>query len=220
MNNKRSVQAQAAALIKKDLQAKYPLIKFAVKSDMYSVRACWTDGPTAHDVEQVMNPYTNGTFDGMTDCFNYAKSAKPVSVNYVFADREYSAAARDNMRADLAKKWGIVNTEDEDALPDRPYGIWTMGQFIDHELQNVDLCHDAAFVIKPSAPVCLTPSQPAPAVDPLIDSITRTLTATTDPLDEVSPFTAKDVDHLLDLFMAGLVQLNNPPAEIKFVVGK
>ena len=135
----RSYQAQTASLIKKDLQAKYPLIKFSVKSDMYSVRARWTDGPTAHDVEQVMNPYTNGSFDGMTDCFNYTKSAKPVSVNYVFADRDYSKEARDTMRAKLAKEWRITNTADEDALPDRPYGMWTMGQFINHELHALDL---------------------------------------------------------------------------------
>lgn len=218
--NKQSWHAQAASLIKKDLQAKYPLIKFAVKSDMYSVRARWTDGPTAHDVEQVMNPYTNGSFDGMTDCFNYTKSEKPVSVNYVFAERDYSVKARDTMRAAMAKKYGWTSTGDEDALPDRLCGIWTIGQFIDHELQTVDLQTDAAFIIKAAPPVCLTPSTPAPQVDPIAASITRTLTATTDPLDEVSPFTEKDVDHLLDLFLAGLVRLNNPPEDIKFVVGK
>jgi hypothetical protein len=135
----RSWHAQAATAIKKDLQKRYPLVQFAVKSDMYSVTARWTDGPTAHDVEQVMNPYTNGSFDGMTDSYNYTKSEKPFSVNYVFAERDYSDKARDDMRAKLTVKYDLKATGDEDALASRWNGLWTVGQLINHELRTVTL---------------------------------------------------------------------------------
>jgi hypothetical protein len=75
----------------------------------------------------------------MTDCFNYAASEKPVSVNYVFADRNYSDKARDDMRAILGKRYGLNKTGDEDKLPERQYGMWTVGQLINHELHAIGL---------------------------------------------------------------------------------
>ena len=134
----KSTQAQTAAAIKQELHRHYPTIRFTVKSDPYSVTARWMDGPTAHNVEEIMNPYTHGSFDGMTDCYNYAESAKSASVNYVFAERDYSDKARNDMRAQLTTKYRLEATNDRDPLTTRWDGMWTVGELIEHELQDVD----------------------------------------------------------------------------------
>ena len=60
-----------AKLIRAQLKAKFPGVKFSVRSDIYSggssIRVGWTDGPTGDDVEAVTSNFAGGGFDGMID---------------------------------------------------------------------------------------------------------------------------------------------------------
>jgi hypothetical protein len=61
--------------IRIELKRAFPDVKFSVKSDSYSggnsIDIFWTDGPTTEQVEKITGKYQQGSFDGMTDCYNY-----------------------------------------------------------------------------------------------------------------------------------------------------
>ena len=63
--------AETAKLIRKQLKAKFPAVKFSVKSSRYSggssIDICWEDGPTSKAVDVVVQPFCGGRFDGMID---------------------------------------------------------------------------------------------------------------------------------------------------------
>ena len=63
--------ADTAKLIRTQLKAKFPGVKFSVKSHVYSggssIRVEWIDGPTAKLVDAVAHPFQGGGFDGMID---------------------------------------------------------------------------------------------------------------------------------------------------------
>lgn len=63
--------ADTAKIIRCILKAKFPGIKFSVRSESYSmgssVRVCWTDGPTTKQVDQVVGVLAGSTFDGSID---------------------------------------------------------------------------------------------------------------------------------------------------------
>lgn len=63
--------AETAKLIRVQLKAKFPGIKFSVKSSVYaggaSIDVAWTDGPTGKMVDAIVQPFAGGGFDGMID---------------------------------------------------------------------------------------------------------------------------------------------------------
>lgn len=91
-----------AKLIRAELKAKFPGVKFSVKSSKYSggssIRVSWTDGPTTKLVDAVVQPFAGATFDGMTDSKDYITGeldGEPVKfgADFIFAERGYSEAA-------------------------------------------------------------------------------------------------------------------------------
>jgi hypothetical protein len=64
-----------AKLIRSDLKAAFPAIKFSVRSNSYangsSIDVRWTDGPTTKEVDAVVGKYQGASFDGMTDLKSY-----------------------------------------------------------------------------------------------------------------------------------------------------
>lgn len=63
--------ADTAKLIRAQLKAKFPGVKFSVRTSVYaggaSIDVSWTDGPTSKLVDQVVKPFAGGGFDGMID---------------------------------------------------------------------------------------------------------------------------------------------------------
>ena len=63
--------AETAKLIRKQLKAKFPAIKFGVRSERYaggsSINISWEDGPTGKAVDAIVQPFCGGRFDGMID---------------------------------------------------------------------------------------------------------------------------------------------------------
>lgn len=87
----------AAKNIRVELKRAYPSVKFSVHTSKYSggdsVRVSWADGPTAEQVEHITNKYAGGSFDGMTDSYDYKHSPWTEvygDAKYIFCDRDYS----------------------------------------------------------------------------------------------------------------------------------
>ena len=63
--------AQTATVLRKALKARWPHVKFSVRSQTYSggasIRVRWADGPAPSEVEKVTAGFEAGGFDGMID---------------------------------------------------------------------------------------------------------------------------------------------------------
>jgi len=112
---------EAAKAIRKELKAAFPGIKFRVRSHTYSggssIDVNWINGPTEKQVAGYTAKYTNGHFDGMTDCYEYANDGRPGGAGYVFTKREYSDSVRKGSRAYLAsyyQQWESMTEYEQD----------------------------------------------------------------------------------------------------------
>ncbi len=107
----------AAKAIRGELKAKFPGIKFSVRSTQRgtsSIDIGWTDGPTAEQVAAVTGKYELGSFDGMTDCYVYdpthvvAEDGEIMELGgarYVFEHRHISDEAREACRVACEGYW-------------------------------------------------------------------------------------------------------------------
>jgi len=97
----KSSHALGASNIKLELKRAFPLIKFEVKSSSYSggnsIDVRWVDGTTTEKVDAIINKYQEGSFDGMTDSYDYdSDRVWPVvfgGAKYVFSQREVTTAS-------------------------------------------------------------------------------------------------------------------------------
>uniref|UniRef100_A0A6M3LPK1 Large polyvalent protein associated domain-containing protein n=1 Tax=viral metagenome TaxID=1070528 RepID=A0A6M3LPK1_9ZZZZ len=103
--------ATAAALIKKILKKEYPHIKFSVRSDNFSmgnsVDVSWTDGIPTSAIDGFLRQFEQGTFDGMTDCYNYDNTADRPQAKYVHSNRHISESIRLQAEKDLCEIAGV-----------------------------------------------------------------------------------------------------------------
>lgn len=107
----------AAANIRAELKRAFPGVKFSVRSDRFSggdsVQVTWTDGPTSEAVKRIIGNYKAGSFDGMTDCYNYAE----IPWTSVFGDAKYIQSQRKHSAEALAAAVARVKERLEE--PDR-----------------------------------------------------------------------------------------------------
>jgi len=92
-----------AKIIRKELKANFPGVKFSVRSDKYaggaSINVGWTDGPHKFEVDAIVQDFRGADFDGMTD-FKYRNDLIPDPVegfkvvhygaNFIFTNRKMS----------------------------------------------------------------------------------------------------------------------------------
>lgn len=106
----------AAKNIRIELARAFAGVRFSVKSRRFAggdaIDVRWTDGPTSEQVEEITTRYQAGRFDGMTDSYDYSRSAW----REAFGDAKYVHAHRDLSDAHLAAcirtvstQWGIEN---------------------------------------------------------------------------------------------------------------
>lgn len=88
--------AIAGKAIRKELKAAFPNTKFRVTGQIYSggdsVRISWVNGPTTAQVDEIVQKYQYGKFDGMADSYEYTNTRKDLcaQVKYLFTEREIS----------------------------------------------------------------------------------------------------------------------------------
>lgn len=89
MARELSNHAHAAKLIRQELKKRYPSTKFSVRSEIYSggssINVEYKSGPDKSDVDSLVEKYRKGSFDGMTDCYDYKKNHENMPrVNFIF----------------------------------------------------------------------------------------------------------------------------------------
>ena len=112
----KSSHATASANIKRELARAFLGIRFSVRSKSFSggnsVDVEWTLGPTAAEVEAVIDKYQYGDFDGMDDSYRYRSEgdsfrATHGSAKYVHAQRHMPEGLFERMCRDLAALQGV-----------------------------------------------------------------------------------------------------------------
>ena len=90
----------AAKNIRVELKRAFPSVKFSVKSRRFSmgdaIDVRWTDGPNSDQVDAIIDRYSAGSFDGMTDCYEYADGSWTRAfgdARFVHSHRDYSDKA-------------------------------------------------------------------------------------------------------------------------------
>ena len=109
--------------IRIELKRAFPGVKFSVTSSTFSmgdaIDVSWTDGPTVSQVDQIIGKYKAGSFDGMTDCYEYSNDAWPKTfgdAKYVHSRREYSDKMLTSVIGRVCRRYGgldVIPTADD-----------------------------------------------------------------------------------------------------------
>lgn len=132
----------AAKNIRIELKRAFPSVRFSVKTDKFAggdaVRVSWIDGATVAQVDEIVDKYKAGSFDGMTDCYDYANSLWGEAfgdTKYVSTDREFSD---EFILGVLAKFTGTIDGEPFPSLDDYRQGRHYMAGYRTVRLAVVD----------------------------------------------------------------------------------
>lgn len=103
----------AASNIRAELKKAFPGVKFSVTSKSFaggnSIDVRWTDGPIISAVDKIIDIYSGGTFDGMTDCYNYSSSAWTTvfgSSKYIHSSRSHTVDAMKEAVREVCLEYG------------------------------------------------------------------------------------------------------------------
>ena len=119
--------AQVASTIRKELKEKFPSIVFKVHSKNFAggddVTIHYDNACPSEDIEKIVNKYAGGSFDGMTDMYNYDYNKNYPTAKYVFVERHISEDIWEKTKLQLAKNYDI-NPNDENEWQ-RKFGCWS-----------------------------------------------------------------------------------------------
>ena len=113
-----SGHALGAMNLKAQLTAQFPGTKFSVSSSSFaggdSIDVSWTDGPVYEEVTAIRSLYSEGSFDGMTDSYEYASDRAWTDTfggaKYVHGSRRFSDALKFSTATAICRKLGIEFT--------------------------------------------------------------------------------------------------------------
>ena len=107
---------ETAKIIRAELAALYPKVKFSVKSSSYSggssISVGWTDGPTETQVKRTTDAFESATFDGMIDLKSnhyseYQGETVSWGPDWVNLNRHNTAEFLQKVADKTAKTWGL-----------------------------------------------------------------------------------------------------------------
>lgn len=112
----RSIQAQTASAIRRELKETFSGTKFQVRSTsasmMTAVDIYWTNGPSHREVNLVVEKYQYGSFNSMQDMYEYTNRNDDIpQVKYVSCHRKISDDVRAKIIEEL-KNCGITKEDD------------------------------------------------------------------------------------------------------------
>ena len=118
---KRATATEVAQKVRHDLKMAFPGVRFSVKTRNRGTDAVvvhWQDGPTRDRVEDIVDRYQLGDFDGMTDSYNYRQGRTVIQgveygVRWMQTQRDMSDAAETRFMALIMQYRG-----DLDGKPD------------------------------------------------------------------------------------------------------
>jgi hypothetical protein len=111
---------ETAAILRRILRQAFPACRFSVRtgrgSGVSAVDVRWTDGPTRRAVEAIAHQFKAGSFDGMTDSYDYKRGTDrylvvdgvtyEVGCQYVSCERTLSPAFRLRIAQAISARWG------------------------------------------------------------------------------------------------------------------
>lgn len=118
--------ADAAKLIRWELDNTYPDTKFKVITERYSmgnsINVSWFEGPLQKTVEQIVNQYQSGRFDGMTD-LSYDVSIDvhgftSGGAKHTFCSRHYTSETAESWAQWALEKHALTDVKGESIDPD------------------------------------------------------------------------------------------------------
>lgn len=150
----KSKYAQAAASIKRELAARFPGIKFSTRSKPFSmgnsVDVSWELGPTSKEVQPILDKYTEGHFDGMTDYYEYGRDpetrafqAAHGSAKYVHGSRSMPDGLYERICRDIAAHLGI---EYSSQWQRRENDSLSLGDYVHRALERTSFPSGAEYV--------------------------------------------------------------------------
>ena len=112
-----STHAQVAKLIRKKLKEKFPSIKFTVRSRSFTggndVRISYDNAVPSKDIEKITNEYAAGSFDGMTDMYNYNYNKTGPTAKYIFVERHITNDIWEKTKKEIAISRDIKDIDNE-----------------------------------------------------------------------------------------------------------
>ena len=143
----KSNQAQAAALIRKELKKEFPQTKFRVTSSGFSggdsVSIHWQNGATTKQVQDITNKYQYGHFDGMTDSYEYSNNRKDIpQTKYVMEQRTITMDIVNQAFEYIRHSWDCLKNKTVDDSSQEIFkqlGAWTAQSFLYRQLSQIDL---------------------------------------------------------------------------------
>lgn len=149
---------QTAAVIRRVLRETFPAAKFSVTtgrgSMVSSVDIRWTDGPTVGAVDAIVGRFQAGSFNGMTDSYDYDRDRvielpggtfRP-GTRYVHTNRRTSIVLARRAAAQVARYFGL----EVPTLESTKWNSWEVeaGRRLENPIGNhfqwSDLIHQAA----------------------------------------------------------------------------
>lgn len=143
-----SEHARCAKAIRAELKKLFPETKFSVTSQTYSggdsVRVSWTDGVQQEVITELTRKYQYGSFDGMTDCYNYDnKNADLPQAKYIQTSRHMSEQYFQEYFEHIKKHYShcdhLTDIDQADPILNSYWKAWTARNLIYRALHKIDL---------------------------------------------------------------------------------
>jgi hypothetical protein len=112
-----SEAAKAAKMIRTELKAAFPGVKFEVTSDNYSmgnsVNIRWKDNPSCKAVKAITDKYEYGAFDGSQDLYEINNRREDIpQTKYVQLMFSWSPSKKEELTQIICKKFNVWTDEE------------------------------------------------------------------------------------------------------------
>ena len=143
----------ASKNMKIELALAFPGVRFSIKTRRFSggdaIDVSWTDGPTSKQVDEIIDRYSAGSFDGMEDIYNYSRNAWIEAfgaAKYVHSRRDMSDAAIERAIRLVSSKYALPAGVEISVAAYRKGDLWRVPFDGGWGKQNVqDLVSEAAY---------------------------------------------------------------------------
>lgn len=105
------------SIVKKIKSIKYETFSMGDSVDVKAVNLTKTERTK---LESILREYQHGSFDGMTDCYNYEKSSKERSAKYVHLHHEFTEDVKNRVKEYLKSMYEVTNDQESQAK----FRIW------------------------------------------------------------------------------------------------
>ena len=134
--------AQVARIIRNELKARFPGVKFSVKSSIFSggdsVDISYVMEnrfyPTEKTIYSIVNKYQAGTFNGSEDVYEYTNKTEGVTVKYVMVQAD-TRKLMDEYQEEFLKHFGLAAYDDQEVM--KKLGCWKQQALYRYVYQNV-----------------------------------------------------------------------------------